>query len=159
LHLGSLVTALASCLEARACGGSWLLRIEDVDTTRAIPGVAAGMLRSLEALGFQWDGPVLWQSLRSARYAEMLQVLRAAGRIYPCACTRRQLAESEPGAPYPGTCRLAPAGPPPYAWRFRVDEALDCSFEACRAVGHPSRQRTAIRSCCAGTACMLTTSR
>jgi glutamyl-Q tRNA(Asp) synthetase len=128
LHLGSLTTALASCLEARAQRGRWLLRIEDVDRTRAVPGVADDMLRTLEVLGFTWDGPVLWQSQRTAHYAAAFEALRAAGRVYPCACTRRQLAESEPGAPYPGTCRRAPQGPPPYAWRFRMDESLSAEF-------------------------------
>jgi glutamyl-Q tRNA(Asp) synthetase len=129
LHLGSLTTALASCLEARVRGGRWLLRIEDVDTTRAVPGLADDMLRTLAALGFTGDGPVLWQSRRTARYAAAIEQLRAAGRIYPCACTRRQLAESEPGAGYPGTCRQAPQGPPPYAWRFRMDDAGAYAFE------------------------------
>jgi glutamyl-Q tRNA(Asp) synthetase len=110
-------------------GGRWLLRIEDVDTTRVIPGIAADMLRTLEVLGFEWDGPVLWQSARTTRYAALIEQLRAAGRLYACACTRRQLAESEPGAGYPGTCRQAPQGPPPYAWRFRMDDALVHEFE------------------------------
>jgi glutamyl-Q tRNA(Asp) synthetase len=128
LHLGSLTTALASCLEARVHRGRWLLRIEDVDSTRALPGAADAMLHTLTALGFHWDGPVLRQSQRTERYAAAFERLRAAGRVYPCACTRRQLAESEPGAPYPGTCRHAPQGPPPYAWRFRMNDSDNGPF-------------------------------
>ena len=144
LHLGSLTTALASCLEARVHGGHWLLRIEDVDTTRAIPGVGAGFLRTLESLGFCWDGPVIWQSARTARYAEAVRQLRANGRAYPCACTRRQLAaESEPGSGYPGTCRDGPQGPPPYAWRFRMDDRADIAFDDL-LVGHCEPPRASL---------------
>lgn len=122
LHLGSLTTALVSCLEARTRGGRWLLRIEDVDTTRAIPGAADEMLRTLQDLGFCWDGEPVWQSRRSARYAEAAAALAAAGQSYPCSCTRRQLAESDPGSGYPGTCRRGPHGPPPHAIRLRMPE-------------------------------------
>jgi glutamyl-Q tRNA(Asp) synthetase len=129
LHLGSLTTAMASYLEARAHAGRWLLRIDDLDTTRVVPGVAAGMLLTLEALGFEWHGPVLYQSQRTARYAAAAAALSAAGRSYPCACTRRQLAEFEPGVGYPGTCRAAPQGPPPHAQRFRMDESQSADFD------------------------------
>ena len=109
LHFGSLVAALASCLEARMRGGAWLLRMEDVDAPRCSKAAAAGILRTLERLGFAWDGDVMVQSRRSARYRELLEGLKAAGLAYPCACTRRELADSalapDGAALYPGTCR------------------------------------------------------
>jgi glutamyl-Q tRNA(Asp) synthetase len=129
LHLGSLTTALASCLEARVRGGRWRLRIEDVDTSRALPGVADQMLVTLESLGFTWDGPVIRQSARTALYAAAVEQLRSRARIYPCGCSRRQLAESEPGTGYPGTCRAGPQGPAPHALRFRMDDRLEVAFD------------------------------
>jgi glutamyl-Q tRNA(Asp) synthetase len=82
------------------------------------------MTRTLEALGFAWDGPIVLQSQRQAAYLDALEQLRAAGRIYPCGCSRRQLQEQLPDPEqeggYPGTCRNGPSGPPPWAWRFRV---------------------------------------
>ncbi|HQR03872.1 MAG: tRNA glutamyl-Q(34) synthetase GluQRS [Proteobacteria bacterium] len=126
LHFGSLVAALASCLEARHQGGEWWLRMEDVDRPRCRPGAADAILRSLERLGFAWDGPVLYQSARSARYREVLAGLQAAGRAYPCACTRKDLAgaarTADGGIRYPGTCRAGlPPGKSARAWRLRVD--------------------------------------
>jgi glutamyl-Q tRNA(Asp) synthetase len=124
LHLGSLTTALGSCLEARIHGGRWLLRIEDLDSPRIRPGAADEMLRTLEALGFEWDGPVVYQSSRGAAYAAALEQLRGQQRLYPCGCTRRQLAgqvqdpDTEGG--YPGTCREGTHAPPPWSQRFRV---------------------------------------
>jgi glutamyl-Q tRNA(Asp) synthetase len=109
--------------------GRWLLRIDDLDTTRVVPGVAAAMLQTLETLGFEWQGPVLYQSQRTARYTAAAAALAAAGRSYPCACTRRQLAESEPGVGYPGTCREVPQGPPPHAQRFRMDDSQSGDFD------------------------------
>ncbi|MDD5250169.1 MAG: tRNA glutamyl-Q(34) synthetase GluQRS [Rhodocyclaceae bacterium] len=129
LHFGSLVAALGSCLEARARGGEWLLRMEDVDEPRCSKDAAAGMLRTLERLGFEWDGAVMVQSRRTARYRELLEALQAAHWVYPCACTRRELADSAPAADgaaiYPGTCRAGlPAGKAARAWRLRVDDAV-----------------------------------
>lgn len=129
LHFGSLVAALGSCLEARTRGGEWLLRIEDVDEPRCPHGYADDILRTLAACGFAWDGEVLWQSRRTTRYRELLQQLREAELVYPCACTRRELADSQlapDGAHiYPGTCRdgLQP-GREARAWRLRVDDAV-----------------------------------
>ena len=133
LHFGSLVAALGSCLEAQANDGRWLLRIEDVDEPRCSGETADDILRTLEALGFQWDGPVLRQSQRKARYRDVLNALSSGGLVYPCACTRRELADSavaEDGAAlYPGTCRLGlPAGKSARAWRLRVGDA-DIAFE------------------------------
>ena len=109
LHFGSLVAALASWLDARANGGEWLVRIEDVDTTRTVPGAAEEILRALEAFGLAWDGAVVRQSERTARYRDALATLRERGVVYRCRCSRREIADSAPagidGMIYPGTCR------------------------------------------------------
>ena len=128
LHFGSLVAALGSALEARHHGGRWLVRIEDVDTPRAVPGVAEAMLAALERFGFMWDGEVLWQSRRTEVYADALERLKAGGHVFPCACSRRELAEVPDSAlardgslRYPGTCREGlPPGGRPRAWRVRA---------------------------------------
>lgn len=131
LHFGSLVAALGSCLDARAVGGRWLLRMEDVDEPRCSSRAADDILRTLEACGFEWDGPVLVQSRRKTRYREILDGLKAAGQVYPCACTRRDLADAtlaaDGAAIYPGACRNGlPAGKKPRAWRLRVDDVPVC---------------------------------
>jgi glutamyl-Q tRNA(Asp) synthetase len=125
LHFGSLVAAAASWLDARAARGRWLLRIEDLDTPRAQPGAADDILRALERFGFTWDGPVLYQSLRGARYEAALQRLQAS--TYWCGCTRREIADSALGLAadgaqiYPGTCRAGlPAGKAPRTLRLDV---------------------------------------
>lgn len=127
LHFGSLVAALASCLDARSQGGSWLLRMEDVDTPRNVPGAADAILRCLEAHGFAWDGPVLWQQQRLEAYRAALDDLLARGLAYACACSRKAIAAQAHGSAidggllYPGTCR---AGLQPHqaarAWRLRL---------------------------------------
>ena len=91
LHAGSLVAALASWLDARAHGGRWLVRIEDVDRPRTLPGADRTMLRQLEAFGLVPDEPPVWQSTRDAHYVEALQRLNASGWAYACGCTRRDL--------------------------------------------------------------------
>ena len=127
LHAGSLTTAVGSYLHARSQGGEWLLRIEDLDPPREMPGAADAILRTLEALGFAWDGEVVWQSRRLAAYQQALDALIASGQAYPCACTRREIAlAGHPGVDgvvYPGTCRagLAP-GKSGRAWRLRTPE-------------------------------------
>lgn len=128
LHFGSLVAALASCLEARAHGGEWLLRIEDVDAPRCSRSVADTMLTTLEAFGFAWDGEVVWQSRRTPRYRELLEQLQRTGAVFPCACTRRELGDAalaiDGAHVYPGTCRKGlPASRTARAWRLRVDGA------------------------------------
>lgn len=130
LHFGSLVAGLGSCLDARAAGGQWHLRIEDVDAPRCSAAAADGILRTLEAFGFEWDGPVVWQSRRDSAYAAALERLRAAGAVFPCACSRRELADAAAGtgadgaAIYPGTCRDGlPPGGVPRAWRLRTGTA------------------------------------
>jgi glutamyl-Q tRNA(Asp) synthetase len=114
LHFGSLVAAAASWLDARAAGGEWLVRIEDVDLPRSVPGAADEMLRTLAALGLEWDGEVAWQSRRTQRYEEALERLRGRGLVYRCRCSRREIADSAlrgpEGAVYPGTCREAGIG-------------------------------------------------
>lgn len=131
LHFGSLVAAVGSFLEARCRGGEWLLRMEDVDEPRCPPGNDALILRSLAALGFEWDGNVLVQSCRKERYRAALDALRSSGLAFPCACSRREMADSRIGADgahvYPGTCRHGlPAGRQARAWRLRVPDAEIC---------------------------------
>ena len=129
LHFGSLVAAVGSYLEARANGGQWLLRIEDVDRPRALPGVAEAQIAALQAYGFDWDGTVFLQSERSAIYQAALDRLIAAGLAYPCTCTRSRLAvepdirQGVDGLVYPGHCsswRFGMPVPSAAAWRFRV---------------------------------------
>ncbi|MHB0981923.1 MAG: tRNA glutamyl-Q(34) synthetase GluQRS [Thiobacillus sp.] len=127
LHFGSLVAAVASWLDARAAGGRWLVRMEDLDRPRCEPGAADIILRQLEAYGLAWDGAVLVQSQRDDDYAEALDVLKESGAAYPCACTRSQLAQAprnrEGEIIYPGTCRNGlPAGAVARAWRVRVPD-------------------------------------
>lgn len=129
LHFGSLVAAVGSFLDARTRGGEWLLRMEDVDTPRNVPGAADGILRTLEAFGFAWDGPVLYQSTRGEAYAAALADLQARGRVFGCACSRREIVDSavrqaiDGGPAYPGTCRAGlPPGLAARAWRLRVNE-------------------------------------
>jgi len=129
LHFGSLLAALGSCLEARRNQGAWLLRMEDVDLPRNVHGAAEDILRTLEAFGFEWDGEPLWQSQRTAAYAAALEQLRQQRLVYPCACSRREIADSasrtavDGGLAYPGTCRNGlPAGRQPRAWRLCVDQ-------------------------------------
>lgn len=131
LHAGSLTTAVGSYLQARSQGGEWLLRIEDLDPPREMPGASAAILRTLEAFGFAWDGPVVRQSQRLDAYQQALDQLIAQQRAYPCACTRREIAlAGHPGLDgvvYPGTCRAGlPAGRHGRAWRLRVPAGRIC---------------------------------
>jgi glutamyl-Q tRNA(Asp) synthetase len=141
LHAGSLVAALASWLDARAHGGQWLVRIEDVDGPRTAPGAEAEILRQLHALGLVPDAPPLRQSDRSALYARALQQLRDASLAYPCGCTRREIeaelaAMGQParrGAEliYPGTCRPDKGGlngKPARAWRLRCGDDVQIEW-------------------------------
>jgi glutamyl-Q tRNA(Asp) synthetase len=128
LHFGSLFAAVASFLDARHHGGRWLLRMEDLDTPRVVPGSAASILRTLEAFALTWDGEVVRQSDRLDRYAAALQRLEASGRTFQCSCSRRELDEHETDA-YPGTCRQAPARPGPTSTRFRIDETHTVAFD------------------------------
>ncbi|MES2534478.1 MAG: tRNA glutamyl-Q(34) synthetase GluQRS [Pseudomonadota bacterium] len=128
LHAGSLVAALASYLDAKAHGGQWLVRIEDIDETRTVPGAADSILHCLRVCGMQWDGEVVWQSTRKALYQAAFE--RLGAHTYPCGCTRREIADSQIGiaadgaAVYPGTCRHGLAAQrTPRAFRLRVPDA------------------------------------
>lgn len=123
LHLGSLLTAVGSYLDARAQGGQWLVRLEDVDLGRVVPGAADDILRALEAHGLDWDGPVLAQSTRGELYERYLARLVAADRAYPCSCSRAEVASlAARDGHYPGTCRRGPRDPSaPLAMRLRTD--------------------------------------
>lgn len=130
LHAGSLVAALASYLDARAHHGRWIVRIEDIDEARALPGAAQDIVDTLAALGMQADGEIVCQSRRQPLYEAAFAKL--ASHVYPCGCTRKEIADSrvslapDGAALYPGTCRhgLAP-GRQPRAWRLRVPERDD----------------------------------
>ncbi|MEJ2199468.1 MAG: tRNA glutamyl-Q(34) synthetase GluQRS [Desulfuromonadaceae bacterium] len=128
LHFGSLLAAVGSYCLARQAGGLWLLRMEDLDQPRVVPGAAEKIMRTLEDLQLFWDREVVWQSRRTERYTEMLERLRARNLVFPCACSRREILASAPhpgeeGPVYPGTCRPGlPAGRRPRAWRLRVPE-------------------------------------
>src|SRR5262249_25329450 len=124
LHLGSLVAALGSYLDARHHGGQWLLRMEDLDTPRVVPGSADEILPTLELFGFEWDGEVTWQSRNTERYLSALEKLHQRGHTFECTCTRRLRLQTEEQG-YPGTCRDRKSRDPgqsPSATRFRVDE-------------------------------------
>lgn len=146
LHFGSLVAALASYLDARAHRGQWLVRLEDIDSPRTVPGAAESILRTLEALGLEWDGPVIRQSDRAEAYRAALDRLAETGAAFACACTRREIADSgvagaDGGHVYPGTCRDGvPPGRAPRAIRVRVGDAV-VAFDD--AVQGPHEQRLA----------------
>lgn len=126
LHFGSLLAAVGSYCLARVAGGRWLVRMEDLDTPRVVPGAADDILFTLEALGLVWDGEVVWQSRRQEAYLEALARLQESGLLYPCACSRKEILASAPhpgedGPIYPGFCREGlPPGRAPRAVRVRV---------------------------------------
>jgi glutamyl-Q tRNA(Asp) synthetase len=125
LHAGSLVAALASWLDARAHGGRWLVRMEDVDTPRCVPGADLAILQQLSRCGLVPDEPVMWQNQRSAAYAQALQGLVHQGWAYPCGCSRKDIESAQAvarhkAAVYPGTCREGLQGKPARAWRLNV---------------------------------------
>jgi glutamyl-Q tRNA(Asp) synthetase len=111
LHFGSLVAAVGSFLDARHQQGEWLVRIEDLDRTREVPGSADEILSSLDAFGLHWDGEVIYQSRRTDSYAQAIDNLLATDQAYPCCCSRKQIRETaetgSEGLIYPGTCRSA----------------------------------------------------
>ena len=131
LHAGSLVAALASWLDARAHGGLWLVRLEDVDTPRCLPGLDEVILQQLSACGLTPDQPPVWQSQRHTLYQSALNTLVQRGLAYPCGCSRKDIAEmlNTRGTErvrhgelvYPGTCRAGLAGKPARAWRLYTD--------------------------------------
>ncbi len=111
LHFGSLVTAVGSYLDARSHNGEWLVRIEDLDPPREVPGASRDILMLLEKLGMTWDGEVVYQSRRHDLYRAVLSQLAAQKLTYPCFCSRKEIADSAltgiGGLVYPGTCRYA----------------------------------------------------
>ena len=118
LHFGSLVAALGSFLNARRAGGVWLVRIDDLDTARNVPGAADSILRDLERLAMPWDGEVMHQTRRADAYVAALDALARHERTFACACSRRDLVAGV----YPGTCREGiPPGRAARSVRFRVD--------------------------------------
>ncbi|MBN8556172.1 MAG: tRNA glutamyl-Q(34) synthetase GluQRS [Proteobacteria bacterium] len=137
LHAGSLVAALASWLDARAHGGRWLVRIEDVDTPRCVPGADRLILQQLTACGLLADEAPRWQSQRTASYQAALDRLVAAGLVYPCGCSRKDIEQAQAtrgiarqrGAelPYPGSCRPERGGlqgKAPRAWRLHTGSCV-----------------------------------
>ena len=134
LHLGSLVAALGSYLMAKRSDGLWLLRMEDLDLPRVVAGCADDMLATLETLGFQWDGEIVYQSRRSDHYREAARELLDRGLAYPCGCTRSEIAQiasapNQEAVVYPGICRNGlPPGKAERALRVKLDEEV-ISFE------------------------------
>ena len=154
LHAGSLVAALASWVDARARGGAWLVRIEDVDTPRCVPGADQLILQQLATCGLVSDEPVVSQSQRSDRYQQALNQLVEQGCAYPCGCSRKDIEttlhangasrERHHIAVYPGTCRPDNGGlhgKPARAWRFQIPAAGDVSWTDRRLV--PQTQNVA----------------
>ena len=146
LHFGSLVSALASWLDARAHDGTWLVRIEDIDGPRTVPGAAEDILATLDQFGLHADEPPLWQSERTARYQQALEQLRGTGLVYPCGCTRKEISDSLLHAharnttlAYPGTCRNGLHGKPARAWRLRVPDGDAAGSVGRRTIGAAKR--------------------
>lgn len=126
LHIGSLVTAVASYLHARQARGEWLVRIEDIDPPREMPGAADAILRTLEAFALEWDRPVLQQSSRLPAYRAAVATLLANGQAFPCRCSRSEIRAGNEGqsARYPGTCRERGLPPTDAAIRARVEPGV-----------------------------------
>jgi glutamyl-Q tRNA(Asp) synthetase len=138
LHLGSLASALGSWLDTRAHGGTWLVRIEDVDTPRTVPGADQLILDQLQACGLEWDEAPVWQSQRTTHYQNALEQLITIDRIYGCQCSRKQIEEvlQKEGVPikpnqeliYPGTCRERKVSIQNHALRIRLPHECQISF-------------------------------
>ncbi|NOT15566.1 MAG: tRNA glutamyl-Q(34) synthetase GluQRS [Methylotenera sp.] len=130
LHFGSLITAVASYCDAKANHGKWLVRIEDLDLPRTIKGAADTILRQLEAFGLVWDDKVVYQSQRHAYYEQALQQLQTQHLIYPCTCTRKEVADASDqrgvdGIIYPRTCLNHPLkSNAPQAWRVKTEQEV-----------------------------------
>jgi len=135
LHAGSLVAALASWLDARAHNGQWLVRIEDVDTPRCVPGADQGILQQLAACSLVPDAPVMYQSQRGEAYQAALDALAVKGWAYPCGCSRKEIEDAQAllghtrerhqAAIYPGTCRDGLNGKTARAWRLNVQRVIN----------------------------------
>jgi glutamyl-tRNA synthetase len=139
LHLGNLRTALLAWLFARSAGAGFLVRVEDLDSSRVRPGIEEAQLSDLRALGLDWDGPVVRQSERMGLYEEAIERLDANGLLYPCYCTRAEIraAASAPHGNstadrYPGTCRNLTAGGPARGTRgSRTSASTSSPFGGC----------------------------
>ncbi len=154
LHAGSLVAALASWLDARAHGGRWLVRIENVDAPRCVPGADRQILAQLARCGLVPDAPPLWQTTRTAAYQAALDHLIASGLAYPCGCSRQDIERAQAAAgitrqrghelPYPGICRPERGGlhgRTPRAWRLHTGR-----YEQKVALAHVDQSKAAIDS-------------
>ena len=132
LHFGSLIAAVASYCDAKAHAGKWLLRIEDLDKPREVKGATEIILRQLDALAFEWDGEIIYQSQRTHDYAEALNQLKVQQLLYPCTCTRKEIADSSTqvgieGLVYPSTCLQHPIKPhSPFAYRVKTNAKTIC---------------------------------
>jgi glutamyl-Q tRNA(Asp) synthetase len=124
LHQGSLLAALGSWLDARTHAGKWLVRMEDLDTPRAVAGAADAILRTLDSLGLTSDEPVLRQSSRNEAYALALETLRTGDMAYRCTCSR-----AETSGPYAGRCRRHPPAEGPAAWRLKLQSSARIDFD------------------------------
>ncbi|GAB2558690.1 tRNA glutamyl-Q(34) synthetase GluQRS [Rhodanobacter koreensis] len=136
LHFGSLVAAVGSWLCARHAGGQWLLRMEDIDPPREVAGSAASILTALPAFGLVADAPTLFQSRRVAAYDAAFEQLRATDQVFPCWCSRSELAGAD-GMHRDGLCIAAPDPDRPPAWRLRVPD-IEVAFDD--ALQGPQRQ-------------------
>jgi len=136
LHFGSIVAAVASYCDARKHQGKWRVRMEDVDKPRTVKGATDTILYQLESFGFEWDEPVMYQSQRNGLYNEALETLKTKELIYPCTCTRKEIADSSTnigieGVIYPGTCLQQPIKPhAAIAWRIKTDTSKICFEDA-----------------------------
>ncbi len=121
LHLGSICAALASYLNIKAQGGQWHLRIDDIDKTRIVAGASTMIMKTIEALGLEWSGEVVYQSSNTARYEEIIKTLETSGALYPCICTRKMIGKGL----YKGTCRERIVSiSKPHSLRVRLDDRL-----------------------------------
>lgn len=136
LHFGSLVAAIASYCDAKANNGQWILRMEDLDKPREVAGAADNILRQLDSFGFEWDEPIIIQSQRAEYYAHALNSLKNKQLIYPCSCTRKEIADSSAnmgvdGIIYPKTCLLRAIAPnKTEAWRIKTNNSNMHFFDA-----------------------------
>jgi len=143
LHTGSLVAAVGSYLMAKQSDGRWLLRVDDLDTHRQVPGMADDIMRTLELFGLYWDGEVAYQSEQREKYRHYFELLQRAGMIYPCCCSRKEIARSasaphpeDDGIPYPGNCRngMSRVTADIRSWRVRVPDEEICFSDLRRVV-------------------------
>ena len=134
LHVGSLIAAAGSWLIARSAGGRWLMRMDDLDTPRQVPGMADDILKTLEDFGLFWDGEIAWQSRNRDAYRQAFDELHRRNLVYPCGCSRKEIAQAASAPhpeddciPYPGICRAGmQEGVAIRSWRLRVRDDNIC---------------------------------